>query len=163
VTSITEVRLNTTEGGIDLILEASGALESSEPSVAGNAWVTDMPNARLDLPDGDEFSAANPIEGIALITATNLPNNRVRIAITGLDALPTVEIRAEASGLAWSVAPGTSMESAEDDSIQIVVTGEEDEYAAPDATTATRTDTPILDIPQSIQVIPQQVLEVTFT
>lgn len=41
-----------------------------------------------------------------------------------------------------------------------MVTGEQEtRYSVPDATTATRTETPIRDIPQSIQVVPQQVLE----
>ncbi|WP_335113824.1 TonB-dependent siderophore receptor [Nostoc sp.] len=39
-----------------------------------------------------------------------------------------------------------------------MVTGEQDGYSVPDATTATKTDTPLRDIPQSIQVVPQQVL-----
>jgi iron complex outermembrane receptor protein len=40
------------------------------------------------------------------------------------------------------------------------VTGsQETGYSVPEATTATRTDTPIRDIPQSIQVVPQQMLE----
>jgi iron complex outermembrane receptor protein len=44
--------------------------------------------------------------------------------------------------------------------IEILVTGEQEEgYSIPNATTGTRTDTPIRDIPQSIQVIPEQVLE----
>ncbi|MGI2907202.1 IS110 family transposase [Tolypothrix sp. VBCCA 56010] len=38
-------------------------------------------------------------------------------------------------------------------------TGEQDGYSVPDATTATKTDTPLRDIPQSIQVIPRQLLE----
>ena len=38
-------------------------------------------------------------------------------------------------------------------------TGEQDGYQVPNATTGTRTDTPLRDIPQSIQVVPQQVLE----
>jgi iron complex outermembrane recepter protein len=48
-----------------------------------------------------------------------------------------------------------------EEEIEIVVTGEQDEdrYFAPNASTATRTDTPIIDTPQSIQVIPQQILE----
>lgn len=48
-----------------------------------------------------------------------------------------------------------------DEDIEIVVTGEQEEtgYSVPNATTATKTDTPIRDIPQSIQVIPRQVLE----
>ncbi|WP_442942268.1 hypothetical protein [Nostoc sp.] len=41
----------------------------------------------------------------------------------------------------------------------MVVTGEQDTgYNAPDASTATKTDTPLRDIPASIQVIPQEVI-----
>ncbi|WP_414542088.1 TonB-dependent siderophore receptor [Nostoc sp. CCY0012] len=43
--------------------------------------------------------------------------------------------------------------------IELVVTGEQDTYRVPQASGATRTDTPIRDIPQSIQVIPRQVLK----
>ncbi|NJR52470.1 MAG: TonB-dependent siderophore receptor [Leptolyngbyaceae cyanobacterium CSU_1_3] len=45
--------------------------------------------------------------------------------------------------------------------IEIVVTGErqQDGYRVPNASVGTRTDTPLRDIPQSIQVIPQQVLQ----
>jgi iron complex outermembrane recepter protein len=43
--------------------------------------------------------------------------------------------------------------------IELVVTGEQDRYRVPEALGATRTDTPIRDIPQSIQVIPRQVLK----
>ncbi|MEM1369946.1 MAG: TonB-dependent receptor, partial [Cyanobacteria bacterium P01_H01_bin.15] len=49
----------------------------------------------------------------------------------------------------------------DDETIQVVVTGEQvdDDYFVPNASTATRTDTPLRDIPQSIQVIPRQVIE----
>ena len=47
-----------------------------------------------------------------------------------------------------------------DEPIELVVTGSQDSgYNAPDASTATRTDTPLLEIPQAIQVIPRQVIE----
>ena len=49
-----------------------------------------------------------------------------------------------------------------EEEIEIVATGEQEPeagYRVPNATSATRTDTPIRDIPQSIQVVPQQVLE----
>jgi iron complex outermembrane receptor protein len=39
------------------------------------------------------------------------------------------------------------------------VTGEQEGYSVPNASTATRTDTPLRDIPQSIQVVPQEVIE----
>jgi iron complex outermembrane recepter protein len=46
-----------------------------------------------------------------------------------------------------------------DEEQEIVVTGDREGYSAPDASTATKTDTPLRDIPANIQVIPQQVLE----
>lgn len=50
-------------------------------------------------------------------------------------------------------------EAGEDEEIEIVVTGEQElGYSVPNASTATRTDTPLRDIPQSIQVVPQQVI-----
>lgn len=59
--------------------------------------------------------------------------------------------------------PGSETDepAAEGEEIEIVVTGEQETegYSVPNASTATRTDTPIRDIPQSIQVVPQQVLE----
>lgn len=55
----------------------------------------------------------------------------------------------------------TAPTAEQEEEIEIVVTGEQEEegYRVPDASTATRTDTPIRDIPQSIQVIPEQVIE----
>ena len=157
---ITNVQLDEMAEGVELILEASGELGSPEQSVTGNAVIADIPNAVLVLPDSDEFFASEPVEGVALINITNLPDSRVRIVITGIDAPPTVEISAGATSLMLGVTPGVAtVEMPDDDSIQIVVTGEQDSYLTPNATTATRTDTPLRDIPQSIQVIPRQVLE----
>ena len=51
-------------------------------------------------------------------------------------------------------------DEAEGESLRIVVTGEQgSRYVEPNTSTATRTDTPLRDIPQSIQVIPREVLE----
>lgn len=158
---ITAIRLNPTSQGLEVILEtADGQLRSPITSVVGNALIAEVANAALTLPGEDEFQAANPAEGIALVSVTNLPEDRVRVAITGLSAPPTAEVRIEAQGLVFGVAPGTETANIEEESIQVVVTGEQEEgYIIEDATTATRTDTPLRDIPQSIQVIPQQVLE----
>jgi iron complex outermembrane recepter protein len=46
-----------------------------------------------------------------------------------------------------------------DEEQEIVVTGEQEGYSVPDASTATKTDTPLRDIPANIRVIPQQVIE----
>ncbi|WNZ26124.1 TonB-dependent receptor [Leptolyngbya sp. NK1-12] len=159
---ITGVRVETSETGLEIVLEtAEGELSTPATQTIGNALIANISNAVLALPEGDEFSQANPVEGVALVSVTSLPNDRVRVAITGTDAPPTAEVRAEAQGLVLSVTPGTETDAAQDeDAIQVVVTGEqEDGYAVPDASTATRTDTLLRDIPQSIQVVPRQVIE----
>lgn len=158
--AITHIQIEETADGLSLRLEASGELAAPETSVTGNAAIADIPNATLNLPDGEDFLSSEPIDGITLVNVTNLPNNQVRIAITGTDAAPAVDISIGTTGLIVSATPGDpSVQAIDEDSIQIVVTGEQNDYFVPNASTATRTDTPILDIPASIQVIPRQVLE----
>ena len=158
---ITDIQIEAAEDGFSLRLEASGELAAPETSVTGNAAIADISNAVLQLPDGDEFFISDPVEGISLIDVSALPDNQVRIAITGINAPPTVTISVGTAGLVVSGAPGDpAAQALDDETIQIIVTGEnEDDYFVPNASTATRTDTRILDIPQAIQVIPQQVLE----
>ena len=159
---ITNVQIEETADGFSLQLEADGELATPETSVTGNAAIADIPNAILQLPDGDEFFASNPTDGISLINVTSLPDNQVRIAITGTDAAPVVNISVGVTGLIVSGSPGDPTVAVPDDeSIQVVVTGEQadDDYFVPNASTGTRTDTPLRDIPNSIQVIPQQVIE----
>ena len=45
------------------------------------------------------------------------------------------------------------------DALRINVTGEDDGYFAPNAGAATRTDTPIIETPASVQVIPREILD----
>jgi iron complex outermembrane receptor protein len=156
---ITGVRVEETETGLQVILEtADGSLEAPETRSIGNALIADIPNATIV----EEFSEANPIEGIALVSVTRLPDNRVRVAITGTDAPPVTEVRTEAQGLAFAVTLGDTDTVTEDDAIQVVVTGEQDEGYNPRSTSVgTRTDTPLRDIPQAINIVPQQVIQDT--
>jgi iron complex outermembrane recepter protein len=159
---ITGVQLNSTPQGIALRLETVGEpVQPARTSVVGNALIATIDNATLALPEGEEFQATNPAEGIALITVTALPDSRVRVTITGLDAPPIAEIGTEAQGILLSITPGAAgAAGTAEESIRIVATGEQEEsYAVDDVTTATRTDTPLRDIPQSIQVVPRQVIE----
>jgi iron complex outermembrane receptor protein len=154
---ITDVRVEATETGLQVILEtAAGELATPTTQTLGNALIADIPNATI----AEEFSQANPIEGIALVNVTSLSGDRVRVAITGTDAPPVAEVTSEAQGLAFAVRLGEAGTAAEDDAIQVVVTGEQDEgYNPRSSSVGTRTDTPLRDIPQAIQVIPQQALQ----
>ena len=158
---ITGVRLEETEAGLQVVLEtAQGELTTPTTTVSGNALIAEIPNAVLALPEGNEFQQFEPAEGIALVQVTGLPGDRVQVVITGADAAPTAEVNTTATGLTLSLAPGQVLAGESDEPLRIMVTGEEgSRYVEPTAATGTRTDTPLRDIPQSIQVIPREVLE----
>jgi iron complex outermembrane recepter protein len=168
IAQINDVRLDSTDAGLEIVLEvAEGQQLTFTRTVVDNAIVIDIPNAVLSLPEGNEFQAEAPTEDIASVSVANLPDNQVRLTITGIDAPPEVDLIATAQGLAFGVTPGTETAQspeaepeAELEEEEIVVTGEEETgYRVPAASVGTRTDTPIQNVPQAIQVIPKQVLE----
>lgn len=148
VNPITNVRLTSTESGIEVVLETTGQLQPPTTEIVGNALIADIPNATLILSEGDEFQATSPAEGIALVSVTDVPDNRVRVVITGVDAPPIADITTVEQGLAFSVSPSTEGSTAEEDTIQVVVT-------------ATRTEEEILDVPRSVTVIEREEIEDT--
>jgi iron complex outermembrane recepter protein len=155
---ITGVKVNPTATGIEIMLEStSGAIPQPIPKNEGNILTADIPNASLNLPEGKEFLAENPAKGITNVSVKQVDANTVRLSITGNNALPTINFAPSPSGLTLNL---TVAEVAEEDEIEVVVTGEQQRgYRVPNSSTATKTDTPLRDIPQSIQVIPRQVIE----
>jgi iron complex outermembrane recepter protein len=159
-TQITGVRVIETTEGLELVLETTGPLAEPSLSGVGNALTATLAGAVLALPEGDTFEQFGPAAGIALVSVTGLPDNQVQVAITGTEGPPDVQVNATARSLTLTVVPGVGSASAEDlEAIQVTVTGAQAGYRVPNAATATRTDTPIQDVPQSITVIPRQVLE----
>jgi iron complex outermembrane receptor protein len=175
---VTGVEATPTEQGVEVILQTTQGqqLQITNRS-ADNNFIADIPNAQLRLPSGDGFifRSENPTEGITEITVTNLDANTIRVTVAGEAGLPTVELFDSDKGLIFGFTPvvtsaqtpqlpaesetQTEQPSTPDQPIELVVTGQQDGYRVPNATTATRTDTPLRDIPQSIQVIPRQILE----
>ncbi|MEM9809205.1 MAG: TonB-dependent siderophore receptor, partial [Cyanobacteria bacterium P01_D01_bin.56] len=158
---IIDIQLNVTETGVDISLITAGeTLSLPQTEVVNNALVAEIPNATLALGE-DEFLVFEPAEGIAVIQAVNSSENVVQLSITGADAPPVADVTSEAQTLQLSVVPVDSVASAPaEEPLRLVVTGEEtSRYVVPAASTATRTDTPLDEIPQSIQVIPEEVLE----
>ncbi|MDF5709346.1 MAG: TonB-dependent siderophore receptor [Nostoc sp. S4] len=184
VTEISGVKVNSTSTGIEVILQTSQAeaLQVVNKSDANN-FIVEIPNAQLRLPLGDSFQQEKPLAGITQITVTNFDAKTVRVTVEGEKALPTVELFDDNVGLVFGISSQTTATSPQqspqtpqaqqpenqtqptqpsaesDEPIELVVTGEEDGYRVPNASTATRTDTPLRDIPASIQVIPRQVLQ----
>ena len=160
-TTITDIQLRSTDGTVELWLETSGDLAPPTTSISGNTLTVEI-DAVLALTTADIFSVTDPAADITNITVTQI-NNRVRIDITGQETAPSITPSPNTTDLALTITPESGFvaeANGEDNALRLVVTGEnEDDYRVPDASTATRTDTPVLDIPASIQVIPQQVLE----
>ncbi|WP_335221658.1 TonB-dependent siderophore receptor [Nostoc sp.] len=183
IVQITGVKATPTEKGVEVILQTSvGAQLQITNRSTGNNFIADIPNSQLRLPNGDAFTfrSEKPLAEITEITVINLDANTIRVTVTGATALPTVELFDDDAGLVFGVvsAAATAMQPPEkpttqtkppeeptaptaqqDKPIELVVTGEQDGYRVPDTSSATRTDTPLRDIPQSIQVIPQQVIK----
>ncbi|MBH8571584.1 TonB-dependent siderophore receptor [Nostocaceae cyanobacterium CENA369] len=188
VVQVTQVKANPTDKGVEVILQTTkGEQLQLVNRNFGNSFIADIPNAQLRLPSGEAFTfrSDKPIAGITEITVTNFDANTIRVTVTGESIVPVVELfDSPDEGLIFSVATAASTAQQpqtqptpeqqppesqtqptqpstnnSDEPIELVVTGEQDGYRVPDSTTATRTDTPQRDIPQSIQVIPQQVIK----
>jgi iron complex outermembrane recepter protein len=120
----------------------------------GNTLIAEIPNAILAIPGGQSLRVEKPAIDITEVTANQANASTVQIRIVGGQVAPIAEIVKSDRGLVLSVEP-------DEDAVEeeITVTGEGQRgYRVPNASTATRTDTPIRDIPQSIQVVPQEVL-----
>ncbi|MDV2998174.1 MAG: Vitamin B12 transporter BtuB [Chroococcidiopsis sp. SAG 2025] len=160
--SITGVVTNPTDQGVEIILQTTQGKALQPVTLAlGRSYIANIPNAVLALPQG-EFRQDNPASGITRVAVTQATANSIRVTVTGEAALPSVQLYDSPNeGLIFSFTPGTStaQPTAEaDEQREIVVTGEQDGYNVPNTSVGTRTDTPLRDIPQSIQVVPQEVL-----
>ncbi|MCC5644531.1 TonB-dependent receptor [Nostoc sp. CHAB 5824] len=195
IVEVTGVKINTTETGIDLILETTlGEKLQVSPQIDGKTYIANISNAQLRLSSGNTFRQEKPAAGIAEIIVTNQDANTIRVTLIGEVSVAKIELFDSDEGLIFGVtseasatqpqqpqtqtqaeSPSATTEAqptqpsseqpseppsvASDEPIELVVTGEQDGYRVTESSTATRTDTPIRDIPQSIQVVPQQVLE----
>ncbi|WP_375479815.1 TonB-dependent siderophore receptor [uncultured Nostoc sp.] len=184
VVQVTKVKANPTSKGVEIILQTSiGQQLQLLNRSADNSFIIDIPNAQLRLPSGEAFTfrSDKPLKGLREITVTNLDANTIRVTVTGEAGLPTVELFDSDEGLIFGLTPVTSsaqtpqqppaqqqpetqtnpeqpLDSQTDEPIELVVTGDQDGYSVPNASTATGTDTPIRDIPFSIQVVPQEII-----
>ncbi|MBD2208313.1 TonB-dependent siderophore receptor [Nostoc linckia FACHB-104] len=186
VVQVTGVKLNSGEQQLEIILETTQGDQLQPVSKSeGNNFIADIPNAQLRLASRDAFSQEKPFTGITTITVTNLDANTIRVTVVGESSIPKVELFDGDEGLIFGVTPTASTSQAppaqqlpteipttekppaaptaetpkNEDPIELVVTGEESGYRAEEASSATKTDTAIRDIPQSIQVIPREVLK----
>ncbi|UKO96922.1 TonB-dependent receptor domain-containing protein [Nostoc sp. UHCC 0870] len=160
---VTGVKVTNTDKGIEVTLE-SAKPEALHPVIksAENNYIADVPNAVLALPEGKEFSIANPVSGIVSVIVTQVDANTVRLTVTGEAGLPTVELFDSDEGLIFEFAPTVSQTpppsqptsetppeqptAESDETIELVVT-------------ATRTGEELQNIPRSVTVITREQLD----
>lgn len=155
---ITKVELNRTDTGMDIVIDTQDAkplqVDATKFRAEGNTLIADIPNAVLVLPDGQEFSVDNPTSEIASVRVAQIDAANVRVSVTGKTALPKGEVTLKTGEFAYSLNPEGDQPEEE-----VVVTGAGQQgYRVPNASVGTGTDTPILETPFSVQVVPQDVL-----
>mgnify|MGYP003546441029 FL=1 len=164
VTRVTGVEVKQTDRGLEVILKTAAGGERLVPLILpeGNKLAIDILDATLALPTGNKFRETNPTPGIQEVRLTKIDESSIRLTITGDKNAPSAEVIPSPQNLVLSVNPqGNTAQQTPDREIEIIATGEgqDNGYSVPNSSAATRTDTPIRDVPQSIQVVPQEVLQ----
>ncbi len=152
------IKLNSTATQLEIILETQDgkplSVDASKFKTVGNSLIADLP-AVLAIPNAQTFTATAPTGDIATVSVTQIDATNIQVSVTGTTALPTTAVTLKAGTLTYSLNP-----AAPDPELEILVTGtRKNEYRVPNTSVGTKTDTPLRDIPQAIQVVPKQVLQ----
>jgi iron complex outermembrane recepter protein len=164
ITKVTGVEVKQTSSGAQVILKTPSGQPKLVPLILpeGNNLVVDILDATLAFSIRNGVTQTNPAPGIREVRVSKIDATSIRVTIAGEQQAPSAEV-VPGSNLVLSVTPegATTEQTQADEEIEIVVTGEreEDNYAVPNANVGTRTDAAIKDVPQSIQVVPQQVIK----
>jgi iron complex outermembrane recepter protein len=161
VISVTGIQVKPAAGGVEIVLETQEgktlAVDAIPFTPDGNALIAEIPDTVLALPDGKPFQSTNPTADIAQITVEQQTPTRIRVRVVGSNALPSTKVTLKTGAPVASTPP--ELEAGEEE--EVVVTGEQEQqgYRVPNSSTATKTDTPLRDIPGSVQIIPRELLE----
>jgi iron complex outermembrane receptor protein len=164
VARVTEVEVNQTNKGLEVILKTAAGGTKLVPLILpeGKNLVIEILDATLAFGIRNGVTKTNPVPGIKTVKLAKIDQSSIRLTITGEKQAPRAEIVPNRDNLVLNVTPDRATAEREpDESIDIIATGEaaEEEYFVPDADIGGKIDSPLRDVPQSIQVIPQQVIE----
>ncbi|MGD1919858.1 MAG: TonB-dependent siderophore receptor [Pleurocapsa sp.] len=164
VTRVTGVEVIQTEDGLELVLETVAGSDRLVPLIVpqGNDLVIDILDATLAFSIRNGVTELNPAPGIRRIAVNRGEDNSVRVRITGENQTPSAEVVTGRDDLVLSITPdSTTAETETDEEIEVIATAEAEDngYNVDETSVGTRTDTPLKDIHQSIQVVPQEVIE----
>lgn len=89
VTQITQVQLNSVDGGMNIVLVTNNRDRPEVFSVnRDNSFIADIINAQLTLPQSNKFRKDNPAPGIEYVEVIQVDANSVRVVIGGKDSPP---------------------------------------------------------------------------
>jgi iron complex outermembrane recepter protein len=164
LTKVTGVEVRQTAAGLQVILKTPPGQVKLVPLILpeGNNLLVEILDATLAFGIRNGVTKTNPAPGISQVKIAKIDATSVRVTITGTTQQPpTAAIVSGGQNLVLNVTPKATAQAEADEEIEIVVTGqrEEDNYTAPNSNVGTRTDAAIKDVPQSIQVVPQQVIK----
>ncbi|WP_225907431.1 AMIN domain-containing protein [Leptolyngbya sp. BL0902] len=103
--SITNVRLNPTAQGLDLVFDTEGGNGDVFTVHQGNTLRADLTRTQLNLPEGELFQQENPAPGIASVSVVPLDANSVRVTIEGTDQAPVSQINSRRNRVVLSLRP----------------------------------------------------------
>lgn len=105
VTRVTNVQLNPTPNGIQVILETANG--KSSPVFISNysdRLVADIVNTQLIPRQGNTFRQENPTEGIASVSVSSLDTNSIRVVIVAKNSVPKGKVSRSDRGLVLDLA-----------------------------------------------------------
>ena len=163
ITRVTGIELEQTNNGLQVIFKTVAGSKRLVPLILpqGNSLAIDILDATLGFSIRNGITEVNPTPGISSIALNKIDDSRIRLTITGENQTPNAEVVPGRNNLVLSVTPDAATAQEPDESIDVIVTGQtaDNDYNVTDASVGTRTDTAIQNVPQSIQVVPQEVIE----
>ena len=149
--NISGVKLNSGANGLEVILETTNKISTPAPRSIGNLLYYDIPNATLS----QSFKAVNPAPGVSSASVTQIDSGYVRVSVIGTSGIPQATVIASEPG----ANPAPVAQTTEPE-LEINVTGSSlrDSYRKPNASSVTGTNTPIIETPFAVQVIPQAII-----
>jgi iron complex outermembrane recepter protein len=154
LTRVTGIELNQTDNGLDVILKTAAGETKLVPLILpeGKNLVIDLLDATLAFGIRNGVTKLNPAPGITAINLAKVDASSIRLTITGESKTPSAEVVPSRQNLVLNVTPEkTTAQQPEPEpveEIEIIVTE-----------VGTRTETDPQDVPQTIQTIPQEVIE----
>ncbi|MBW4678518.1 MAG: TonB-dependent receptor [Microcoleus vaginatus WJT46-NPBG5] len=108
IAQVTNVRVNPTSSGLEVILETADGKPLQVFSYSyGETFVADVITTQLRLPAGNAFRQDNPAPGITSIEVIPLDTYSIRVIVTGETGVPTAQVSNSKQGLVLSLNPGT--------------------------------------------------------